>query len=108
MVDSAVKLTPEQIGGLSAMLPQWRLNADGTAIDRTLKFRDFRQAFAFMTEIAAAAEAGNHHPDWSNSYNKIVIRLTTHEAGGLTDRDTRLAGIVDTVAAQLSGTSTAP
>lgn len=107
VADSPVKLTPEQVGNLATILPQWQVTAAGTAIERSLRFRDFRHAFGFMTEVAAAAEAGNHHPDWSNTYNRVVIRLTTHEAGGLTARDVRLAEAVDAAAAQFAGTPVA-
>ncbi|MCX8211267.1 MAG: 4a-hydroxytetrahydrobiopterin dehydratase [Lewinella sp.] len=67
-----------------------------TEKDNTLKaefkFKDFRQAFAFMTEVAFAAEAANHHPEWSNVYNTVVVKLTTHDAGNtVTQKDHDLA-----------------
>lgn len=65
------------------------------AITRELKFRDFRQAFGFMTQVALAAEKLGHHPDWSNSYGRVVITLSTHDAGGLTEKDIALARIID-------------
>lgn len=61
------------------------------AIEKTFKFADFTAAFAFMTAVAPIAEKMNHHPDWSNSYNNVTIRLTSHDAGGVTDRDFALA-----------------
>jgi 4a-hydroxytetrahydrobiopterin dehydratase len=74
-----------------AALPDWRLRADGFAIERSLKFGDFSEAFAFMTRVALAAEKADHHPEWSNVYNRVEITLTTHDAGGLSARDVALA-----------------
>jgi 4a-hydroxytetrahydrobiopterin dehydratase len=65
-------------------------------LQRTFKFRDFSEAFAFMTEVAFAAEKQNHHPDWSNVWNTVTIQLTTHDAGSIvTDRDRQLAARID-------------
>ncbi|HYH08797.1 MAG TPA: 4a-hydroxytetrahydrobiopterin dehydratase [Thermoanaerobaculia bacterium] len=61
------------------------------ALYREFTFPDFRAAFAFMTAVAAVAERMNHHPDWCNVYNRVTIRLTTHDAGGITDKDYALA-----------------
>jgi 4a-hydroxytetrahydrobiopterin dehydratase len=60
-------------------------------LHRELRFRDFAEAWAFMTRVAEVAEELDHHPDWSNSWNRVVIDLTSHDAGGLTARDVRLA-----------------
>jgi 4a-hydroxytetrahydrobiopterin dehydratase len=60
-------------------------------LHRELQFRDFAEAWAFMNRVAVAAEELDHHPDWSNSWNRVVIDLTSHDAGGLTERDHRLA-----------------
>lgn len=66
------------------------------ALHREFTFPDFRRAFAFMTEVAFAAEQLNHHPDWSNVYNRVTVRLTTHDAGNtVTDRDRKLAARID-------------
>lgn len=68
----------------------------GGALQRTFVFADFREAFAFMVRVAEAAERQGHHPDWSNSYNTVTIRLCTHDAGGaITDKDHRLAATID-------------
>ena len=65
---------------------------------RSFKFEDFRQAFAFMTEVAFYAEKMNHHPDWSNVYNTVNIQLNTHDAGGVvTEKDWKLAEKIDSV-----------
>jgi 4a-hydroxytetrahydrobiopterin dehydratase len=68
------------------------------ALTADFKFVDFRQAFAFLTEVAFAAEAADHHPEWSNVYNKVSIRLTTHDAGNtVTDKDHQLAAAIDSI-----------
>jgi 4a-hydroxytetrahydrobiopterin dehydratase len=81
---------PEREAAL-AQLPDWTLRADGLAIERRFKFADFSQAFAFMTRVALLAEQADHHPEWSNVYNRVDIALTTHDAGGLSQRDVALA-----------------
>lgn len=68
--------------------------ADG-ALTRHFKFKDFSEAWAFMTRVALIAEAMDHHPEWSNVYNSVDIRLTTHDAGGLTDLDREMAKRID-------------
>lgn len=74
-------------------LPGW--NRDGEHIVRAYKFADFTHAFAFMTRVALLAEKADHHPEWSNVYNRVEVRLTTHDAGGLTRRDIDLAAAID-------------
>ena len=81
-----------------AALPGWTLSGDGLAVTRQFKFADFQQAFAFMTQVALAAERADHHPEWSNVYNRVDMRLTTHDAGGLTERDFALAAVADAAA----------
>lgn len=88
-------LTKAEIDAALAELPAWALSSDGLAIERELKFQDFNAAFGFMTRVALYAEKANHHPDWFNAYNKVRLRLTTHDAGGLTQRDMALAKFVD-------------
>jgi 4a-hydroxytetrahydrobiopterin dehydratase len=78
-----------------ARLPDWALSADGLAISREWVFADFVAAFGFMARVAILAEKQDHHPEWSNVYNRVSIRLTTHDAGGLSQRDTRLALAID-------------
>ncbi len=79
-------------------LPHWTYDADAQGIRRTLTFSDFAQAFAFMTRVAIVAEKADHHPEWFNVYNRVEILLTTHDAGGLSDRDIALAEIIDSFA----------
>lgn len=67
-------------------------------LSRTFEFKDFREAFAFMTRVAFLAEAFNHHPNWSNVYNKVTIQLTTHDAGNvITEKDRKLAEAIDQI-----------
>lgn len=98
-----IRLTDDQIRGLSDTLPLWQVSEDHLTIVRELKFRDFMSAFDFMTEVAAVAEVVDHHPDWSNSYNRVNISLTTHSLGGLSDRDVRLAEAADVAAVNHKG-----
>lgn len=78
-------------------LPEpWQFK-DG-ALEAEFKFGDFKAAFAFMTKVADLAEAAQHHPDWSNVYNRVSIRLSTHEAGGVTQKDVDLAKQIAAVA----------
>lgn len=72
-------------------LGDWQLRADGKALERKFRFRTFNEAFGFMTRSALSAEKMNHHPDWSNVYNRVNVVLTTHDTGGLTELDFRLA-----------------
>ena len=85
--------------------PTWSVvdGGDGPPkLHRELVFRDFPQAFGFMAQVALAAEKLDHHPDWSNSWNKVVVDITNHASGGLTERCFRLAAAVD-AAANASG-----
>jgi len=76
-------------------LNRWVLEEGGTAIRKEFKFKNFSEAFAFMTRAALAAEKLDHHPEWSNVYNKVDVRLTTHSADGLTALDFELAKKMD-------------
>ena len=76
-------------------LPDWQLRTDRDAIARSFTFKDFNSAFTFMTQIALKAEAMNHHPEWSNVYNRIEIILTSHDVDGLSERDVKLAEFID-------------
>jgi 4a-hydroxytetrahydrobiopterin dehydratase len=83
---------PQQL----ALVPQWRYDAArGGTITREFKFGDFVQAFGFMTRVALLAEKADHHPEWSNVYNRVTIVLTTHDAQGLSARDIELARKID-------------
>lgn len=71
----------------------WEIN--GAFIQREIVFKDFANAFSFMTSVAFLAEKANHHPNWGNVYNKVNVALSTHEVDGLTERDFKLAGEID-------------
>ena len=76
-------------------LPDWDFDDNRDAITRTFTFADFSEAFAFMTRVALAAEKADHHPEWSNVWNRVEIALTTHDAGGLSHRDIEMAEAID-------------
>ncbi|MCA1749415.1 MAG: 4a-hydroxytetrahydrobiopterin dehydratase [Sphingomonadales bacterium] len=76
-------------------LADWEYDADRDAITLSLEFDDFNEAFGFMTRVALLADKMDHHPEWSNVYNKLDILLTTHDAGGLSERDVRMAKAID-------------
>jgi 4a-hydroxytetrahydrobiopterin dehydratase len=92
---SIARLTQAECDAALAQLPDWTLRADGLAISRDFKFADFGEAFGFMARAALAAEKADHHPEWSNVYNRVQITLTTHDAGGLSKRDVALARAID-------------
>lgn len=77
----------------------WTWEEKRDAITRRITFPDFSAAFAFMTRVALAAEQADHHPEWSNVWNRVDVLLTTHDAGGLTQKDVDLAAKIDTFAA---------
>ncbi|MHA3840318.1 4a-hydroxytetrahydrobiopterin dehydratase [Sphingomonas aestuarii] len=76
-------------------LSDWDVDEARDAITRSFTFDDFSQAFAFMTQVALLAEKADHHPEWSNVYNRVDILLTTHDAGGLSERDVDMAQKID-------------
>jgi 4a-hydroxytetrahydrobiopterin dehydratase len=76
-------------------LPDWDYDEARDAIARTFTFADFSEAFAFMTRVALLAEKANHHPEWSNVWNRVEITLTTHDAGGLSGRDVEMAEAIE-------------
>lgn len=80
-------------------LPGWRYEAGAKAIAKDFKFKGFSGAFGFMAEVALAAQKADHHPDWSNSYDKVSIALSTHSEGGVTKKDVALAEAIEKIAA---------
>jgi 4a-hydroxytetrahydrobiopterin dehydratase len=76
----------------------WTLAGDGKSIAKGFKFANFREAFGFMTECALAAEKFDHHPEWFNVYSRVDVTLTTHDVGGLTEQDFRMAKAMDKAA----------
>jgi 4a-hydroxytetrahydrobiopterin dehydratase len=89
-------LSPDEVRAALASLPAWRL--DGDALCRDFVFEDFGVAFGFMTRVALVAERMDHHPDWRNVWSRVEVRLSTHDAGGITARDVALAAAIDGVA----------
>lgn len=87
----AEKLGKDAIAELLAIRPGWTLSNDALSISASLEFANFVAAWGFMTEVAIAAETLDHHPEWSNVWNRVDITLTTHDAGGLTEKDIALA-----------------
>ena len=73
----------------------WKIIEDGKKIKKTFKFKSFIKAFSFMSKIAIYAEKKDHHPEWSNVYNKVEICLTTHDAGGITEKDVDLINFIE-------------
>ncbi len=92
-----VLLDPKQIEEALRALPGWSL-VEGK-LHRELRFANFSEAFGFMTRVALAAESRDHHPDWSNVWNRVVIDLVTHDAGGITGKDVALAQLISELAA---------
>ena len=73
----------------------------GGLLSREFRFKDFREAFGFMTQVAMLAEKLDHHPEWSNVYNKVNITLTTHDVGGISERDIKMAEMIDLIVRQM-------
>ena len=95
MAKDAKITVAEALDGLKG----WTEAADGReAIVKSFKFADFNAAFAFMTQVALSASRLDHHPEWSNVYNRVEVLLTTHDSGGVTAKDVELAGIMDAAA----------
>ena len=82
-------------------LPGWKEVEGREAIERTFVFKDFNEAFGFMSRVAVVAEKNDHHPEWRNVYKTVEVVLTSHDAGGVTARDVALAKAMNAIAAQL-------
>jgi len=94
----AAILPAEERDAALAGLPGWAFDPARNGIARSFRFADFAEAFAFMTRVALVAERADHHPDWSNSWNRVDILLQTHSAGGVTAADFELAKSINAVA----------
>jgi 4a-hydroxytetrahydrobiopterin dehydratase len=95
----ATPLGSEARAAALARLPAWRAADGRDGITRTFTFADFNQAFGFMARVALVAEKMDHHPVWTNVYKTVTVTLTSHDAGGVTERDIRLAEAMDRIAA---------
>ncbi|RKF21194.1 4a-hydroxytetrahydrobiopterin dehydratase [Altericroceibacterium spongiae] len=89
------RLTPSERDEALTALAGWTLSEDGRAIARRFTFADFNEAFGFMTRVALLADKMDHHPEWANVYNRVDITLTTHDAGGLSQRDIKMAEAIE-------------
>jgi 4a-hydroxytetrahydrobiopterin dehydratase len=94
----AQKLTGDARKAALAKLAGWSEVTDRDAITKTFVFRDFNEAFGFMTRAALVAEKLDHHPEWFNVYKTVTVTLSTHDAGGLTERDVKLAEAMNRLA----------
>ena len=92
------KLDAAELQSALAVLPEWQLSEDGLGLERVFTFVDFNAAFGFMSRVALAAERENHHPEWSNVYNRVTLRWTTHSVGGVSALDLKLAKKCDSFA----------
>lgn len=103
-------MTPRKIelDAALARLQGWRAANGRDAICKEFRFKDFNAAFGFMTRVALYAEKADHHPEWLNVYNRVEATLTTHDAGGVTDKDVALAHFMDQAATQLNATPLLP
>lgn len=90
-----MKLTEPERAALATQLPAWRLVAGRDALHRDFTFADFSAAWGFMARVALLAEQQQHHPEWLNVWNRVSITLTTHDAGGLSAADVKLAQAID-------------
>lgn len=89
------QLNEDQRAAALDRLGEWDYDDARDALTRSFLFADFSEAFAFMTRVALLAEKADHHPEWSNVWNRVDILLTTHDAGGLSQRDVRMAETID-------------
>ncbi len=92
------KLTGKARSDALSALKGWTEVAGRDAIQKSFRFADFNQAWGFMTRVALAADKADHHPEWSNVYNRVEIVLSTHDAGGVSEKDIALARFIDGVA----------
>ena len=92
------RLSESEIATLLDSLDGWRLSDDGKGIEKHFVFGDFNRAFGFMGRVALKAEQMNHHPEWFNVYGRVEVRLSSHDADGLTERDAELARFMDSTA----------
>ncbi|WP_309774331.1 4a-hydroxytetrahydrobiopterin dehydratase [Nitrobacter vulgaris] len=100
----AKRLSEEEQRAALNELSGWSRVAGREAITRTFTFRDFNEAFGFMTRVALVAEKSDHHPEWRNVYKTVEVVLATHDAGGVTERDIKLAEAMNAIAKQPQGT----
>ncbi|CAG9329620.1 unnamed protein product [Blepharisma stoltei] len=88
-------LTKDQLAGLNSALPSWSIVKDRPAIQKRFNFKDFNDAWEFMRLVAKVADQQDHHPEWFNVYGRVDVTLSTHDAGGITEKDVWLAQFMD-------------
>lgn len=94
-----MKISPNQLDVLMRTLPHWSLSQErGGTLSREFVFTDFAQAMGFMAQVALHAERRDHHPEWTNIYNRVTVTLTTHDLWGITSKDIELASLMDRIA----------
>ena len=99
-----MKLAGQQLAEVRRELPHWQFRDErGGTLSREFLFHDFAQAFGFMSQVALFAEKRDHHPEWSNVYNRVAVTLTTHDVEGLSMKDVELARFMEQAAAALAG-----
>ena len=91
----ATRLTEEERAALPTTLPHWSLAEGRDALRRDFQFRDFTEAWGFLSSVALLAEKHDHHPEWSNIWNCVLIELSSHDAGGVTQKDIAMAIAID-------------
>jgi 4a-hydroxytetrahydrobiopterin dehydratase len=94
------KLSADELNAALEQLPGWSIQTG--KLHREYKFADFAHAFGFMATASVLIEKRNHHPEWLNVYNRVVVDLTTHDAGGITPNDIELASLLDSIASRLA------
>ena len=94
---AVTKLSDQEIAAALAKLPGWSRVDSRSAIFKKFQFADFNTAFGFMARVALAAEKQDHHPEWFNVWNRVEITLSTHDAGGLSGRDVKLAETIEAI-----------
>ncbi len=92
-----VKVSAEDRAAALNVLAGWREERGGDALSKEFKFGDFNEAFGFMTRVALQAEKMDHHPEWFNVYDRVEVTLTTHDAGGITERDIKMAQFMESL-----------
>ena len=98
MAPQAEKLNESAITQAINTLGDWQISDDGIGLEKTFQFTNFNAAFGFMSRVAMAADKADHHPEWSNVYNKVHLRWTTHSEGGISNLDVKLAGLCNAFA----------
>ena len=100
--DKVVKLSEKDIAIELKKISSWNLNEDLKSIDKIFLFSNFKEAFSWMTFISIEAEKNDHHPEWTNVYNKVIVNLSTHDIDGLSYKDFILAKVMDSYYSKLN------